>query len=175
MKPIISCRVCGSADLVPLFSLGEQFVSDFVENDHRGGVRCPIELVLCNGCTLVQQRYTAPQDFMYTRHYWYRSGTTATMRAALRDVAVAAEQVANLQPGDVVLDIGSNDGTLLEEFQDRGIRVVGIDPARNLASEASGRGPRRNGTRFGRLSSAVGASDSTACPRRLRRCSTTAD
>ena len=134
MKPITACRVCSSADLVPLFSLGEQFVSDFVEKDHRGGVKVPIELVLCNDCTLVQQRYTAPQDFMYTRHYWYRSGTTATMRDALRDVAAAAERVANLQPGDVVLDIGSNDGTLLRSYQVPGIVRVGVEPASNLAT-----------------------------------------
>lgn len=102
-----TCRVCGSASLTPLFSLGKQYVSDFVTKDKiHSGYQCPIELVLCAGCTLVQARHTAPQDFLYTRHYHYRSSVTQTMRDALRDVTAAAERMVDLKPGDVVLDIG---------------------------------------------------------------------
>ena len=133
-----TCRVCGSADLTPLFSLGEQFVSDFVDADKiHSGHRCPIELELCRNCTLVQAKHTAPQDFLYTRHYWYRSGVTETMRNALSDVAEAASEVVNLKPGDVVLDIGSNDGTLLRAYERcaPGVVRVGVEPAVNLATE----------------------------------------
>ena len=131
-----TCRVCGSANLTPLFSLGEQLVSDFVERDKvSAGHRCPIDIELCRDCTLVQAKHTAPQDFLYTRHYWYVSGTTDTMRAALADVAQAAEQRVDLKPGDVVLDIGSNDGTLLRAYTRPGIVRVGVEPATNLAEE----------------------------------------
>ena len=70
---------------------GRSAAANLIDVNYEGEpVRCPIEIVLCRACTLVQQRWTAPQEFMYTRHYWYRSGTTATMRDALRDVAAAA-------------------------------------------------------------------------------------
>ena len=131
-----TCRVCGSANLTPLFSLGEQYVSDFVERDKiHAGHRCPIDIELCRDCTLVQAKHTAPQDFLYSRFYWYRSGVTGTMRAALADVAQAAEQRVDLKAGDVVLDIGSNDGTLLRAYTRPGIVRVGVEPATNLAEE----------------------------------------
>jgi len=131
-----TCRVCGSAELESLFSLGDQFVSDFVPAGKvLTGPRCPIELVLCRRCTLVQQQHTAPQDFLYTRHYWYRSNLNPANVAALADVARAAERVAGLKPGDVVLDIGSNTGNLLRSYTVPELFRVGIEPATNLAKE----------------------------------------
>ncbi len=132
-----TCRVCGGSELTPLFSLGEQFVSDFVPGDKvRSGHRCPIDVDLCSLCTLVQARHTAPQDFLYTKKYWYRSGTTDTMRAALRDVANrAVERVGGLARGDAVLDVGANDGTLLSNYGAGFVYRVGVEPADNLVDE----------------------------------------
>lgn len=144
LNPRVTCRVCGSGDLTELFSLGEQYVSDFPESpDPSGRPRVPITLDLCGGttggCGLVQQRYTAPQDFLYTRHYWYRSGVTATMRQALADVVQQARvRVGGLNSGDVVLDIGANDGSLLSWYNQAVIRV-GVEPAVNLAQECRSR------------------------------------
>ncbi len=141
IEPIRYCRLCRSTNLVSLFSLGEQYVSDFVEKDKvYSGIKCPIELVLCQACTLVQQRYTAPSDFMYTRKYWYRSGTTQTMRDALKDVVVKSIELTGVGPGDVVLDIGANDGTLLATYElikrPMPLRVA-CEPAVNLQEECS--------------------------------------
>lgn len=131
-----ACRVCGSADLTPLFSLGTQMVSDFVEKERvHDGIRCPIELVLCPKCGAVQQKWTAPQDFLYTRFYWYRSSVTQSMRDALADITAAAERLVELKSGDVVLDIGSNDSTLLRSYTVPDIVRVGVEPATNLAEE----------------------------------------
>ena len=131
-----TCRVCGSDQLTPLFSLGVQHVSDFVPADKvTSGPKCPIDIELCRSCSLVQAKHTAPQDFLYTRHYWYRSGVTQTMRDSLRDVAAAVERTVSLKPGDVVLDIGSNDGTLLRSYSVPGIIKVGVEPATNLVGE----------------------------------------
>ena len=133
-----TCRACGSTYLTPLFSLGEQHVSDFVERDKvRAGVKVPIDVELCRSCTLVQAKHTAPQELLYGGHYWYRSGVTKTMRDALRDVAGAAYEMVSPRSGDVVLDIGSNDGTLLrcyDEFSAQLIKV-GVEPASNLWKE----------------------------------------
>lgn len=133
-----TCRCCGSDNLTELFSLGEQYVSNFVEKSEvLNGIKCPITLQLCNECTLVQMKHTAPQELLYTRNYWYRSGTTDTMRKSLKEVTEAAERVVPLRSGDIVLDIGSNDGTLLRSYKTPGIITVGVEPAKNLAYEGS--------------------------------------
>lgn len=126
-----TCRVCGSTALAPLFSLGVQSVNNFPEDPDNLGVRCPIELELCRECTLVQLKHTAPQELLYTGNYWYASGVTQTMRDALRDVVQAVTDRVPLQNGDIVLDIGSNDGTLLRNYHPALTRV-GVEPARNF-------------------------------------------
>jgi len=82
-------------------------------------------------------KHTAPQELLYTGFYWYKSGVTETMIKALKEIAGIAEQRFNLQSGDVMLDIGSNDGTLLRQFTTPGLITVGVEPATNLAEEGS--------------------------------------
>ena len=128
-----TCRLCGSRELEEAFSLGEQYINDFVEKERvTAGNRAPLQLMMCKNCSLIQLRHTAPQELLYTRHYWYRSGVTETMRNALRDVSAAVEAMAGLKAGDVVLDIGANDGTLLGSFEVPGLIKVGCEPANNL-------------------------------------------
>jgi NDP-4-keto-2,6-dideoxyhexose 3-C-methyltransferase len=130
-----TCRVCGSRDLNDVFSLGNLYVSDFPAHRTSPAIRAPLDLVLCSGCSLLQLRHTAPQELMYTRHYWYRSGITHTMRAALRDIARSAEDLVALHADDIVLDIGANDGTLLAAYNTPGLIKVGCEPANNLVAE----------------------------------------
>lgn len=130
-----TCRLCESSPLTPLYSLGTQYISDFVkrENIHTG-IQCPIDIVMCERCSLVQQLHTVDPTNLY-RHYHYRSGVTQTMRDALRDITKAIEDMGILRSGDVVLDIGSNDSTLLRSYTAPGIIRVGVEPALNLAEE----------------------------------------
>lgn len=131
-----TCRLCGSNDLKDVFSLGDQYINDFVPRDRIGkGLKAPLDLVMCNHCTLLQLRHTAPQELLYSRHYWYRSGVTDTMRRALRDVTEEIEEMVFLESGDVVLDIGANDGTMLATYTVKGIKRVGCEPADNLIDE----------------------------------------
>ncbi|HOR47208.1 MAG TPA: class I SAM-dependent methyltransferase [Caldisericia bacterium] len=128
-----TCRLCGGSALHDVFSLGEQFINDFVPEEKIGqGLKAPLDLVMCDQCSLLQLRHTAPQELLYSRHYWYRSGVTDTMRRALRDITEEIEAMVALKPGDVVLDIGANDGTMLATYTAPGIRRVGCEPANNL-------------------------------------------
>lgn len=135
-KKINRCRLCGSDKLQYLFSLGEHYVNDFVdEKNIKSGPRCPITLLLCGYCSLVQQQWTAPQELLYTGNYWYSSGVTQTMKDALRDICRAVEETVHFQLGDIVLDIGGNDNTLLKSYSDpTSLFRVNFEPARNFAS-----------------------------------------
>jgi hypothetical protein len=134
-----SCRLCGHKPLDPLLDLGEQFISDFVSKELVGsGRKAPLNLVKCGNCTLIQLRDTAPQELLFTGNYWYKSGVTQTMRKALHDLYEVGIKESNLLSGDYVLDIGANDGTLLEFFKEDFI-TVGCEPALNLQTELTGR------------------------------------
>jgi NDP-4-keto-2,6-dideoxyhexose 3-C-methyltransferase len=80
-------------------------------------------------------KHTFPRASLYT-HYWYRSGISGTMRAALTDVATKAYSVAKPRAGDMVIDVGCNDGTLLRSYNETDLRLVGFEPAENLVPDA---------------------------------------
>lgn len=138
------CRVCGSKGLVPILSLGEQYVTNFVDDPHEKAYKGPLELVLCDrkqgGCGLLQLRHTFDHDILY-RKYWYRSGISTSMVKALADIARSAERLVSLSRGDVVVDIGSNDGTLLRQYRTQGLLKVGFEPS-NLYMLAKGKGTK---------------------------------
>ena len=140
MTDIVRCRACASDRLKALFSLGNPYVSTFVpEAEARAGfpkcARAPLDVTLCEGCGLVQLRHSVSADALYRAGYWFKSSGSKTNRAALMDVVRAAsDRVRPLHAGDVVLDIGSNDGTLLRCYSDSVVRV-GIEPAENLATK----------------------------------------
>lgn len=126
-----TCRVC-EASLESILSLGEQYVSNFVDPDEPDGLKADLDLVLCRECGLLQLRDTVPAEALY-RNYWYRSGTNESMRRALADIATETAYLAHLTDGDAVLDIGSNDGTLLAAYPTQRLYRIGFDPSRNLA------------------------------------------
>ena len=131
------CRLCGSKELDKVFSLGNQYINDFVEESEIGkGIKSPLEIVHCKNCDLAQLKHTAPQELLYSRKYWYRSGVTDTMKAELKNIVDEVQSMTSLTQGDIVLDIGANDGTMLEYFNE-GIIRVGCEPANNLVEELS--------------------------------------
>jgi hypothetical protein len=127
-----ACRVCGSPNLRPILSLGEQYAVGFLEDPQITTPKGPLDLVLCNiadgGCGLLQLRHTFDHDLLY-RRYWYQSGISTTMVKALRDVVQSAQATLPLRSGDVVIDIGANDGTLLKQYQRADIHRVGFEPS----------------------------------------------
>ena len=131
-----SCRVCGFAQMKDILSLGNQFVTNFVDSPQQEQIRIPLELIFCNNCKLLQLRHTTPSEILY-RQYWYKSGISTSMRAALADVVNKAIQMVDLDPYDIVIDIGSNDGTTLRLFpKNIPLTLVGFEPAKNLIEES---------------------------------------
>jgi len=130
-----SCRACSRRPLTQILSLGELYVSDFLDPDkeYLAG-KAPLDLVLCESCGLLQLKHTVSHESLY-RNYWYRSGVNKTMAAELQNIAEEAEKIVSLKSGDFVLDIGSNDGTLLRSYTVPGLKLVGFEPARNIVEK----------------------------------------
>lgn len=132
IREVDKCRVCGSSELEEVLSLGEQYVTDFVAEDTRRGLRGPLVLVMCDkakgGCGLIQLKHTFNHDALY-RQYWYKSGISVTMVKALADIVTKAETLIKLNAGDIVLDIGANDGTLLKQYVNKKLMKVGFEPS----------------------------------------------
>jgi C-methyltransferase C-terminal domain/Methyltransferase domain/Putative zinc binding domain len=137
LKTRQTCRACGSASLSPVLSLGEQYLaSNFAisEDFPPVGRTIPLEVVRCNperdenACGLVQLRHTVPSNLMYSS-YGYRSGINQTMTRHLGDIAHNLEKRLALKPGDLVVDIGANDATLLCSYETRGPEYVGFEPS----------------------------------------------
>jgi NDP-4-keto-2,6-dideoxyhexose 3-C-methyltransferase len=131
-----SCRLCGFHKLEDIFDIGNQYINDFVKTESIGqGQRAPLELVHCSRCDLTQLKHTAPQELLYSRQYWYRSGVTETMKRELNDIVADVLKRVDIDNGDIVLDIGANDGTLLKFYDKNAVTRVGCEPANNLVEE----------------------------------------
>ena len=89
----------------------------------------PLRLVQCEACGLVQLAHNFDADDLFRQSYGYRSGINESMVSHLREIAANVMYRANFKPGDIMLDIGSNDGTSLSFYrQAGGVRRIGIDP-----------------------------------------------
>jgi len=131
-----TCRLCGSLELKSILSLGNLYVSNFIKEKSDQDIQAPLELVLCQNleCRLLQLKHTAPQELMYSRHYWYRSSISPVIKADLKEIAEETIKMAEMKDGDIFLDIGANDGTLFDYVPKKFIRV-GCEPADNLQDE----------------------------------------
>lgn len=129
---IKNCRACKSNNLVPVVSIGRQYLSDFRSDDQRPPQH-DLDVLLCTNCSLVQLKETTPPGEMYNDSYGYKSGINNTIKEDLADVVKKAlEKRPNPQRW---LDIASNDGTLLSNVP-KNIYRVGIDPLEKFSGEA---------------------------------------
>lgn len=132
-REISKCRVCGNSDLDPIVDLGMQALTGVFPLPGETVATGPLELVKCkqNGrssCGLVQLRHSFRPEQMYGENYGYRSGLNRSMVSHLESIARASKTAISLASGDVVLDIGSNDATLLKAIYEPGVIAVGMDP-----------------------------------------------
>ena len=135
-RKIKKCRLCSNKKFLRIHDFGNHYVSNFVsKNNINKGIRAPLNLIYCNNCKLLQLEHSAPQEIMYKKFYWYRSGVTNTMKVALKDIFLKIKKMSLLEKGDTILDIGANDGTLLKYFKNSGFTTIGCEPAKNLTKE----------------------------------------
>ena len=131
LKQISSCRICGNPNLVTILSLGEQFLTGVFPKSRDEKISAgPLELMKCHGdgvCGLVQLRHSFDSSEMYGENYGYRSGLNSSMVRHLKSKAEMLQRINPLAEDDLVLDIGSNDGTSLSFYPSK-VKRVGMDP-----------------------------------------------
>lgn len=138
----MKCRVCGDDRLNQFLDLGPMPLANALlteEQTHRAEKKYPLALAVCVNCTFVQLTKVVPPEEMYT-DYPYATGTSQAMTEHFAGMASDVDLRITLKPPardkHLVVDIGSNDGTLLKGFKALGWRTLGIEPAANLAAIA---------------------------------------
>jgi len=136
------CRFCGAALGEPVLDLGAQPLANAVrrpEDAKKAEARYPLRLMLCNSCHLAQLEEFAAPDEIFSDYVYFSSYSESWLRHAERFADDAIRRFA-LGADNRVVEIASNDGYLLQYFRTRGIPVLGIEPAANVAEAAIARG-----------------------------------
>jgi len=128
MINIQQCRLCKNNNTTDIISLGEQYItSRFPVYGDFSTPKTSITLCMCESCGLVQLRETTDSNELYEYEYGYRSGISNTMRTHLKLYQEEILSKIQLSQGDVIVDIGSNDSTMLQYYSNT-IRRIGVDP-----------------------------------------------
>ena len=123
------CRISPSRELVPVLDLGEMALTGtFPDATEVDPPKVPLELVWCPQSGLVQLAHAMDASLLFGNHYGYRSGLNGSMVEHLRAKVASLEELVSPDPGDIVVDIGSNDATTLKAYRTAGLRRLGIDP-----------------------------------------------
>lgn len=137
MKEIKLCEVCGNTNLHSVLDLGKHPLcddlipigSDRVCNEY------PIEILFCDKCYTAHQRYQVPKEYVFPKNYHYRARMTQSVLNFMSGLVDECERKYGSLNEKWVLDIGCNDGSLLNFFKNKGANTIGVDPT-DAASEA---------------------------------------
>jgi len=135
------CRICSSENLTPVLDLGmHSWCNDFRKPEDSPAEKYPLRMVYCSKCGLAQLDYTVKKEIMFSNHT-YVSGTTKTLAKHFFDLADENTFQFNIQPDDLIVDIGGNDGTQLLQYARQGFRnLLNIESAKNIAEIANSKG-----------------------------------
>jgi len=125
------CYACHGSSLSVFLNLGHQPPSDAflrVEDLVKPEITFPLEVMVCRNCFLVQLGYAVDPELLF-RDYVYTSGTNNSLRVNFKNLVDGLVSRFILTSDDLAVDIGSNDGTLLENYLPHGVKVLGIDPS----------------------------------------------
>jgi 2-polyprenyl-3-methyl-5-hydroxy-6-metoxy-1,4-benzoquinol methylase len=138
----MNCRCCGGRDVEMLLDLGAQpHCNRLVRPDLAVGTerRFPLRLGFCRDCTMVQIDHTIAKESMFS-DYPYVSGTTKTLVAHFKETSERVAEAYGIAAAELVVDIGSNDGTWLKQYAPLGCRLLGVEAAANVAEIAQAAG-----------------------------------
>ena len=139
---INKCQICNSNKLINVMSLGNQPLANTlisnIQNENKIE-KYPINIVRCEDCTLLQLDYIVDQNKVYHLDYPYLPGITKTVDNEQKELSDYLCKSLNLSNGQLIVDIGSNDGSLLKHFKVNGLKTIGVEPT-NIAKIANNNG-----------------------------------
>ena len=140
---VANCRLCGSPELELVVPLGSSPVSEKYSADNtllEEDVRVPLDLYFCLGCTHVQLLHIVEPNYLWS-DFTFKTANNPALVNHFRDYTTRVLSIIKLNSDDLIVDVGSNDGTLLSCFREHGFRhLLGVDPAKEIAEEADHRG-----------------------------------
>jgi SAM-dependent methyltransferase len=131
-RPIKACQICSAKNMEPVLFVG--FIPPVNTMPKVGSIPVeepayPLELLRCPKCTLVQIGLEVNPEILFPPEYPYLSASTRILRENFADLYRKTNDLLGLKPSDLIIDVGSNDGTLLSNFKNGGHRVLGIEPS----------------------------------------------
>ena len=129
---ISACRSCGNSSLEPILSLGKTPLADALVSEeqlNKPELIVPLDLVYCSSCTLVQIDISVSPDILFRGDYLYFSSVSPSLLTHFGDSALSIIEARALDESSLVVEAASNDGYMLKVFIEKGIGVLGIDPA----------------------------------------------
>ncbi len=137
--PLSKCQICNSGNLHTILDLGHQPLCDTLltkDSLNEPEKTYPLRMIWCQNCTGVQLDYCVSGKEVYHPDYPYRSGITKELAEYQEKMALSLVKKLNLTPKGLVIDVGSNDGTLLKGFKKAGAKTLGVEPT-NIAKIAN--------------------------------------
>ena len=125
------CQICNSENLDEFINLGfHPAVNDFFDTNFKKEIveTYPMPILICQECDLIQLGIHVDPQKIFPKNYAYRSGTTKILVENFKNLAKDVQEIITFKKDDLIVDIGSNDGTLLKNFRDLGLNVLGIEP-----------------------------------------------
>ena len=127
---INDCEVCESNNLKPVLNLGlHPMCDDLIPiGDNRKCKEYPIEILFCNNCLTAHQKFQVPKEELFPKSYHYRSRFTNDVLIGMENLVKACKNLYGDLNDKIVLDIGCNDGSLLDFFKNQGSKTIGLEP-----------------------------------------------
>ncbi len=138
----MNCRACGAGGLRRFIDLGPTpLANSFLNSEAESASEAwfPLEVHFCESCSLVQLTEVVDPEVLF-RNYIYVTGTADSAMAHNQEYARTLIDLLKLRPEDLVVEVASNNGKLLQCFQAHGVRVLGVEPAENIATTANNAG-----------------------------------
>lgn len=135
---VTECRICKNTHLETILDLWNQALTGVFPLPWEEVEKWPLSLIKCSGensCGLLQLGHNYDMEQLYGDNYGYRSGLNKSMVKHLWTIVEKAKSLVNLQAGDLVIDIASNDGTLLSAYGDHGYKLLWVDPTSKKFAE----------------------------------------
>mgnify|MGYP006107356505 FL=1 len=124
-----NCRCCNKNALKNFFDFGKMNLStEFPIINAKKSKKIPMNVKICNNCKLIQLQHNYDLNQLYNKDYGYKSGVNLTMNQHLESITKDVEKIIKFKKKDIVLDIASNDGTLLKKYKNKYLVRFGIDP-----------------------------------------------